>query len=710
MNNHRHLLSVLVGLAACTTASQDSSLDAELELSESIDEVTLVELEDEGEEHERPEHPVERFESPDGRGEAVMVDDRGEARSMGLAPARVVPWSPTDLTASVARHGAAPESPRLAVSPTETAVAHAASLEPTERLSLLVSVDAPPTDFHRFQGRTGEARREAIAERRAGLEPVQLRVGSRIEALGGTVLGRRWISSHVLVEIDAGRVEELSRLPEVTEIELDAEGVTLATYDGRDIRNNTLANELLAASRDSFTGARANGLRVRVGVIELNNGSNWINRNHVAWRTVNWSTLSRIAENYDCDGSGCSTTTMNAPNGSHGTLVASLASGDLTDGQDSSITNTIQREQRSGIATESSIYYYAGSNFCQGLEAAVEQAVLDEVDVINMSFGLRAVSSTFCDPDYSCMNEALANAADAGVLLVSAAGNEGHGAGCNVNYPANHPDVVSVAALDTDTTVDYDDASLRTDSSRGGIAIEIHDGPQRTAAAVDLAAPGCAVRFPQSGVNGYATSSECGTSVASPIVAAIAANMRDHFDAMEWNGPVQDAHALMVNLLLLGDKWDYDQSADRNTGVSDTSGFGRIKAHFPSNDSLTAPWGWGWRSEHLVEGQTKSWTVGDAVAESPAVQQYKWAVTWSEDDFNGVSDVVARLYDTCPPGGGEVLVSADMSYDPRKSVRLEGSEIGGRCLEMRVTAFSTPPGGVTVYSADYWHGGDPQAH
>ena len=57
--------------------------------------------------------------------------------------------------------------------------------------------------------------------------------------------------------------------------------------------------------------------------------------------------------------------------------------------------------------------------------------------VINMSFG--DVNRT------TALDEALAEAAAAGVLLVAAAGNEGD---ATANYPAFHPDVMSVGAVD----------------------------------------------------------------------------------------------------------------------------------------------------------------------------------------------------------------------------------------------------------------------
>ena len=62
------------------------------------------------------------------------------------------------------------------------------------------------------------------------------------------------------------------------------------------------------------------------------------------------------------------------------------------------------------------------------------------MDVINLSLGEPEV-----EPSRDIVVAALDNAADAGVVPVVAAGNDGAGAG-SVSSPANAPEAISVAA------------------------------------------------------------------------------------------------------------------------------------------------------------------------------------------------------------------------------------------------------------------------
>ena len=137
-----------------------------------------------------------------------------------------------------------------------------------------------------------------------------------------------------------------------------------------------------------------------------------------------------------------------------------------------------------------------GSGYLSDVIEGIDWAIANGMQVTNMSLGTTA--------DVQSMHDAVIRAKDARIVQVAAAGNSG-GA---VNYPGAYPEVIAVAATNSNNNV----ASW---SSRG---------PQ-----VDLAAPGVGIYSTYKGT-GYATLS--GTSMASPHVAGIVALMAQKHPAL----------------------------------------------------------------------------------------------------------------------------------------------------------------------------------
>jgi len=135
-----------------------------------------------------------------------------------------------------------------------------------------------------------------------------------------------------------------------------------------------------------------------------------------------------------------------------------------------------------------------GSGSLSDAAAAIEYAVENGADVINASFGSYGYSYT--------LRDAIAEASDAGVLFVAAAGNEDNDNDSYAFYPAGYdlPNVVSVAATNSSDRVssfsNYGDQS------------------------VHVAAPGEDIYSTY--INGGYTWMS-GTSMASPVVAGTAA-------------------------------------------------------------------------------------------------------------------------------------------------------------------------------------------
>jgi subtilisin family serine protease len=155
-----------------------------------------------------------------------------------------------------------------------------------------------------------------------------------------------------------------------------------------------------------------------------------------------------------------------------------------------------------GVAPEATLYAVKvldanGSGYWSSVASGIVWATRNNMDVINMSLGGTSISQAVAD--------AVQAASDAGVLVVSAAGNSGC---CDtVLYPAKLPDSMAVAAV----AVNDQRASFSS-----------------TGQEVDVAAPGVAIlsTVPTGScklcdASGYRTLS--GTSMATPHVAGAAA-------------------------------------------------------------------------------------------------------------------------------------------------------------------------------------------
>ncbi len=132
----------------------------------------------------------------------------------------------------------------------------------------------------------------------------------------------------------------------------------------------------------------------------------------------------------------------------HGSHTASTTAGNVLDASLVAPTITVNRKI-SGVAPHASVISYkacvgltapAGECLISALVAAINQATLDMVDVVNFSIG-SGPSDPWADPD----SQAFLNARAAGVFVAASAGNDGPGAG-SVGSPANSPWLMSVGA------------------------------------------------------------------------------------------------------------------------------------------------------------------------------------------------------------------------------------------------------------------------
>jgi hypothetical protein len=159
-----------------------------------------------------------------------------------------------------------------------------------------------------------------------------------------------------------------------------------------------------------------------------------------------------------------------------------------------------------GVAPEATLLAYkaldaSGSGRDSFVLAAIEEAVRERADIVNMSLGRPAAAD---DP----VVRAIENAAASGTLFCVAAGNTG--AFLDIGSPANAPSAVTVGAIDREGRLAYF-------SSKGPV---VPTGAMKP----EIVAPGVQIVSARNG-GGLRTAS--GTSMAAPHVAGVAALLRE---------------------------------------------------------------------------------------------------------------------------------------------------------------------------------------
>ena len=233
---------------------------------------------------------------------------------------------------------------------------------------------------------------------------------------------------------------------------------------------------------------------------------------------------------------------------SHGTHVAGIAAGNA---------NTLAEGTRiSGVAPRAYLGNYKALTIptdadvgldgnSPELAAAIEAAVADGMDVINMSLGEPEI-----EPSRDIVVQALAAAARAGVVSVVAAGNDFNDFGRgSIGSPGSSPDAITVGAVTTSRNGPED--VVGSFSSSGPTPLSLRLKPEVSAPGVSIfsAAPG----------DSYTTLS--GTSMAAPHVTGGAALLLQRHPT--WT-PAQVKSALA----LTGDAaWSDDRRLSELTSV-----------------------------------------------------------------------------------------------------------------------------------------------
>ena len=201
----------------------------------------------------------------------------------------------------------------------------------------------------------------------------------------------------------------------------------------------------------------------------------------------------------------------------HGTSVAGVIAASMNEAGISGIAPAVEVIVIKAECDDNGSFYRT-SDLVFGLFYAIEQ----DVDVVNMSFGLQSIANPFA--------EATRLAVDSDVICVAAAGNSATAA---LTYPAADPNVIGVGALAEDS---FDLASYSNYGEN-----------------VDLVAPGTVYTTSVGG--GYRTIN--GTSFASPIVAASLCLLRQKEGPAEYESLCELLYASTYDLGSIGEDFYY---------------------------------------------------------------------------------------------------------------------------------------------------------
>ncbi|SKB73849.1 Serine protease, subtilisin family [Lachnospiraceae bacterium] len=249
----------------------------------------------------------------------------------------------------------------------------------------------------------------------------------------------------------------------------------------------------------------------------------------------------------------------------------------------------------------------------------------DEVEAMKMAIekGVNVVSMSFGGPGYSAEMQELCNqAADKGITLIAAAGND---ATDTVSYPAGYNNVISVAAT----------------NRQDGLSSFSNFGSW-----VDIAAPGGEVDYdlrkykdPICSV-GYgvstATSRMSGTSQATPQVAAVAALVYSANDKFLTTKTIDTSRSVASILLETTNNQTYTFEDHSVTGLVQADAAVNAAKNFTGSTTYTIvdPSGdYGvYMYGKLAKGGTLKLAIGDATGNTKGVKGVTKSATWTSSD------------------------------------------------------------------------------
>ena len=458
------------------------------------------------------------------------------------------------------------------------------------------------------------------------LVPELVRIGVRITA-------RCRLSPCLAISATPSQLVAVSRLADVARIDeigpshlatISGAAVSKGTQMTLDTPNNEQFQE------DEYLGDKNSSAYVRAGLIDLQK----LDTDHPGFLDTANPASTRILSTKNCTSTACSNTTWGTPGGDHGTAKAGLLVGDITDGQDSTITSATERIRRSGYGREALLRYWRvdGSG---GWTNAFDDIAASDVTLVSVS-AYGGGSDSTCTGTTS-LSQTVNDLYEAGVLPIVAAGNAGHSSttDCRVEHPWSAMGAFVVGGHTGNwTTQDQTDVrfgSIHYASSRGGT---VSEGGSRTI--VDLTAAGC--RDLQFSANGAYDEEACGTSTATPTVGGGAIEFIDWYRD-NLSDAIDEPRSLATNLMLMGDR-QADGSGKMTSNCNNLWGCGRFKMRRYDDQGMDGPtWGYGSLNTCIDDGETYYYNLNGGAAISSDTDALKVVAFWYDSRHGAGTDI-----------------------------------------------------------------------
>jgi subtilisin family serine protease len=228
-------------------------------------------------------------------------------------------------------------------------------------------------------------------------------------------------------------------------------------------------------------------------------------------------------ESYNIDKKHYGNTNLKQHSGNHGTSVSSIIGAIRNNNIGiNGIANNVQIMMVRAILGK--------DEYDKDVALAIRYAVDNGAKVINMSFG------KYISPDKKWVDEAIQYALQKNVVVVHASGNDGENIDVNYNYP-------NAFTIDNKKLPNFINVGASGDYSTGALVPFFTNYGKKT---VDVFAPGVDIHC---AVTNGGTQLASGTSMASPVVAGVAALLMSYFPKLSATQVVEiiNKSAVIIN-------------------------------------------------------------------------------------------------------------------------------------------------------------------